>query len=133
GEGVLNGGDGNDSLIGGIGDATLNGGAGDDSLYGRGGNDSLDGGTRTNTAYYDGPRSHYTITLVNDFGDQDPTNDIYKIVDNFADTGDALGDTDFLTNIHDAFFLGDSTDVVLTPGGVGNVYDAATASDTLIG
>ncbi|HXJ01237.1 MAG TPA: cadherin domain-containing protein, partial [Micropepsaceae bacterium] len=129
----LDGGNDNDSIMGGAGDATLLGGSGDDSLYGGGGNDSLDGGTGTNTAYYDGPRSHYTITLFNDFGDADPSNDIYKIVDNFADTGGALGDTDLLVHINDAFFRGDSTDVVLTPGNVGTTYDANTASDTFIG
>lgn len=42
---TLNGGAGNDLLIGGAGDNTLNGGAGDDKLIDGSGSDTLDGGT----------------------------------------------------------------------------------------
>ena len=133
GEGTLNGGDDNDSLLGGIGDETLLGGTGDDNLKGGAGNDSLDGGAGFNVAYYDGPRDHYTISLLTGGATpDDPSDDVYIIVDNFADTGGALGDTDLLINIDHAHF-GDGTDVLLTPGTVGGDYDAATASDTLIG
>ena len=45
---TLDGGDGDDVLIGGAGDDTLLGGAGDDVLIGGPGNDTLDGGTGDN-------------------------------------------------------------------------------------
>src|SRR5262249_28390779 len=45
---TVNGGDGNDVLIGGPGNDTLNGGAGDDLLIGGAGIDALDGGTGNN-------------------------------------------------------------------------------------
>ncbi len=41
---ILNGGDGDDFLLGGVGDDQLNGNAGDDTLVGGLGNDTLDGG-----------------------------------------------------------------------------------------
>jgi Ca2+-binding RTX toxin-like protein len=44
GNDVLNGGNGLDTLSGGLGDDILNGGSGDDSLVGGGGNDKLHGG-----------------------------------------------------------------------------------------
>jgi Ca2+-binding RTX toxin-like protein len=45
---ALDGGDGDDVLLGGAGDDTLLGGAGDDVLLGGGGNDTLDGGPGDN-------------------------------------------------------------------------------------
>ena len=44
-----NGGDGDDILVGGLGNDTLNGNAGDDVLIGGPGLDVLDGGTGSNT------------------------------------------------------------------------------------
>ncbi|HST35179.1 MAG TPA: M10 family metallopeptidase C-terminal domain-containing protein, partial [Allosphingosinicella sp.] len=57
------GGSGNDVLIGNVVANVLTGNNGNDSFMGQGGNDILVGGAGTDTAYYDGVRSHYTITL----------------------------------------------------------------------
>jgi len=46
---LIDGGDGNDVLIGSAGNETILGGAGDDTLFGVGGQDVLDGGTGNNT------------------------------------------------------------------------------------
>jgi Ca2+-binding RTX toxin-like protein len=48
---IVNGGDGNDILIGSRGSDTLSGGAGDDTLIGNGGTDVLDGGTGNNLQF----------------------------------------------------------------------------------
>jgi len=48
---TLNGGAGNDTLIGGGGNDTLNGGDGDDTLFGGGGDDTVIGGKGTDTAF----------------------------------------------------------------------------------
>jgi Ca2+-binding RTX toxin-like protein len=49
---TLNGGTGNDFLMGDTADQSINGFGGDDCLYGGAGNDTIDGGTGTN--YIDG-------------------------------------------------------------------------------
>ena len=54
---VINGNAGNDALTGGGSTDTLNGGDGDDWLSGGGGNDALNGGAGTNTADYSGAGS----------------------------------------------------------------------------
>lgn len=65
---VLNGGDGNDTLIGGAGADTLNGNDGDDILDGRGGNNTLDGGAGANTILVSGTAAADTITTTHGAG-----------------------------------------------------------------
>ena len=55
---TLDGGDGDDVLLGGAGDDTLLGGAGDDVLIGGPGNDTLDGGPGNNVVIDSLAREH---------------------------------------------------------------------------
>jgi len=124
GDGTLEGDAGDDSLRGGGGNDTLLGGDGNDSLYGGSGDNSLDGGTGTNTAFYDGPRNHYTVA----YDGQDAAgNDVYLIVDNFADEGPDLGHTDRLINVQYAQFS--DMLLALTPQNAGFVYNGTSADD----
>lgn len=59
---TLIGGDGNDTLEGGAGDDILIGGAGDDTLFGGAGNDTLFGGSGNDTALFAGGLSDYQVT-----------------------------------------------------------------------
>ena len=58
----MEGGDGNDTLMGGALADRLAGSGGDDTLQGDGGNDNIDGGEGIDTAIYSGNRDQYTIT-----------------------------------------------------------------------
>ncbi|TQV78586.1 calcium-binding protein [Denitrobaculum tricleocarpae] len=59
---TLIGGEGNDTLEGGAGDDILIGGAGDDTLFGGAGNDTLFGGSGSDTALFSGSLSDYRVT-----------------------------------------------------------------------
>ena len=61
GNDTINGLGGNDILIGAAGADDLNGGADNDTLNGAGGNDNLDGGAGTDTATFTGNRANYRI------------------------------------------------------------------------
>ena len=60
----ISGGDGNDTLTGGIAGDTLSGGADNDVLVGLGGNDTLDGGIDNDTASYADATNDVTASLV---------------------------------------------------------------------
>jgi Ca2+-binding RTX toxin-like protein len=79
GNDILNGGGGNDTLIGGIGSDTLNGGEGDDALWGQ----------AVSTNYYDPPASNASIDYLYGNGGNDS---IFSLGSNYIDggTGDDL-------------------------------------------
>lgn len=60
---TLNGGIGNDVLVGGAGNDTMNGGAGDDTFIGNGGTDDLNGGSGADRILVTGTAGNDTINL----------------------------------------------------------------------
>ncbi|NJL51351.1 MAG: calcium-binding protein [Hydrococcus sp. SU_1_0] len=80
---VVSGGEGNDALIGGLGDDELSGDSDNDTFFGGGGSDELDGGEGSqDVAVFAGDRADYEIT----FGD-----DAVTVADD--------SDSDSLTNV----------------------------------
>jgi Ca2+-binding RTX toxin-like protein len=80
---VVSSGEGNDSLVGGLGDDELDGGSDNDTFFGGSGEDQIDGGAgRQDVAVFSGDRADYEIT----FGD-----------DGVTVTDDS--DSDSLTNV----------------------------------
>ena len=65
---IINGGAGNDTLIGGAGNDTLNGDGGDDLLDGRGGTNALDGGAGEDTILVTGTAAGETLDVTHTAG-----------------------------------------------------------------
>ena len=60
---IINGTNGNDTLVGTSGDDEINGLGGDDTVYASNGNDVIDGGVGFDTVWYEGTRSDYSINV----------------------------------------------------------------------
>ena len=109
---MLDGADGNDTLIGGGGADTLIGGAGDDVLAGGGGTDIIDGGDGIDTNSFVGINGDVTASLVDGTASYGPINETFVNIENL--TGGSGNDT-------------------LTGDAGANVLDGADGNDTLIG
>lgn len=88
---------GNDTLTGGAGKDILDGGTGDDHLRGGAGDDQLKGGSGTDHAFFDGPRSAFsvvgnaasaTVTGIGNAAGADTLTSVERLV--FSDTGIAF-------------------------------------------
>ena len=111
---TLNGGDGDDILIGLGGNDTLNGGNGNDILAGGAGNDTLNGGAGIDTASYVDAGSAVTVNLG---------------VATAQNTGGA--GTDTLNNIEN--LIGSGFGDTLTGNGSANLLFGGAGGDTLVG
>jgi Ca2+-binding RTX toxin-like protein len=100
GSGILFAGNGDDSVVGGLGSDILSGGAGDDTLSGGIGGDILTGGTGTDTVSYAGSASGIAVNLSRGLGTRgeamgDRLLDIENVVgsayDDVIDVGNSSG------------------------------------------
>ncbi|MGG5870978.1 retention module-containing protein [Pseudomonas peli] len=111
---TLNGGDGDDILIGLGGNDTLNGGNGNDILVGGAGNDALNGGAGIDTASYIDAGSAVTVNLS---------------VTTAQNTGGA--GTDTLNSIEN--LIGSNSNDTLTGNNSANLLFGGAGGDTLVG
>ncbi|MGZ9062039.1 MAG: hypothetical protein ACXW2K_09015, partial [Allosphingosinicella sp.] len=117
------GGSGNDVLVGNQVGNVLTGNGGNDQLMGQGGNDTLvGGGGATDTAYYDGVSSHYTVTR-----NVDGTGRItsYTVTDVFPANAAPINDegTDTLVGVEAIHF----SDMTMSIAGPVVLYDGGGA------
>jgi Ca2+-binding RTX toxin-like protein len=108
----INGGSGNDYLVGSPGDGTINGGGGNDLLVGGGGSKTLIGGPGLDTVSYAGRNDPVTVDLA-------------------AGTGVAAGESDTLQQI-EGVTGGNGNDTILGDNGV-NILDGGPGNDTIDG
>ena len=92
-----------DLLVGLGGNDTIEGLDGDDALNGHWGNDRIDGGQGNDTAYYDGSRADYTVTVI-DGG--------FTIADNRA--GNETDGTDVVTGVETFRFVEGGQEIFLS-------------------
>jgi hypothetical protein len=129
---ILNGQDGNDSLLGGPGNDTLNGGGGNDTLRGYTGRDILIGGTGVDTADYSTKEVAVKVDLdgVADDGVANEADNVMPDVENVA--GGAGNDT-LVGNAAANRLTGNGGDDVLVGSGGNDDLDGNAGDDTLDG
>jgi Ca2+-binding RTX toxin-like protein len=108
----INGGSGNDYLVGSPGNGVINGGPGNDTLVGGGGSKTLVGGPGLDTVSYAGRNDPVTVDLA-------------------AGTGDAAGEHDTLQQIENVTG-GNGNDTILGDDGT-NILDGGPGNDTIDG
>ena len=129
---TLNGGDGDDILIGLSGNDTLNGGNGNDILAGGAGNDALNGGAGIDTASYIDAASAVTVNLgvasaQNTGGaGTDTLNSIENLI------GSGLNDTLIGNNSANLLFGGAGSDTLVGNGG-DDILIGGLGADTMTG
>ncbi len=119
----IDGGSGNDVLIGSAGADTLVGGSGNDTLSGHLGNDSIDGGSNTDTADYSARTNLWTINLAaaSNHAQSGSETDTLIAIENV--TGGSGADT----------ITGSSAANVLSGGGGDDRISGGAGNDTLQG
>ncbi|MDP2711176.1 MAG: MopE-related protein [Solirubrobacteraceae bacterium] len=126
----VEGGSGDDTIIGDSGPNVLAGGAGDDTIDGRGGADELDGGPGSNTVSYAHETAPVVVNLVAGAGGPAGAVDTLRSF-NGVITGSG-NDVVFGTDADERFWLGPGDDSV-DAGGGNDYVDGGPGNDTLRG
>jgi Ca2+-binding RTX toxin-like protein len=118
----MSGGAGDDVMSGGLGNDTLNGGTGNDILNGGAGNDTLIGGSGTDTASYADAQAGVTVNLATG-----TATDGMGGIDRLSEIENIIGGTG-----HDQI-TGDRNSNTLSGGAGNDIFNGGAGNDTLIG